>query len=135
MKLDEVIQAARATLQDGDPSLISGVPVLVLSLDSPRFLKVVPGSHTVALRGASIATPLVTKPFRVQSVQIQAGPRADGTTVNASPIYIGGKQVAVANGLELVAGSTISIGAVDLSMIYVIGTNALDILRLFYLVE
>jgi len=135
MKLNEVIQAARASLQDGDPTLISGVPVLIISLDSPRFLKVVPASHMVALRGASIPTPLTPKPLRVQSVEIQAGPRADGTTVNTSPIYLGGPQVAVANGLELVAGSSVSIGAIDLSMIYAIGITALDVLRLFYLVE
>lgn len=135
MKLTEIIEAARASLADGDPSLISGVPVLIISLDSPRFLKVVPASHMVALRAASIATPLTTKPLRVQSVDIQAGPLEDGTTPNTSPIYIGGPNVAVGNGRELVAGSSVSIGAVDLSQIYVVGITATDVIRLFYLVE
>lgn len=135
MKLKEIIEALRAALQDSDPNSISGVPVLVVSLDSPRFLKVVPASHMVGLRGASIATPLSTKPFLVQSVDIQAGPLADGTTPNTSPIYIGGVNVAVANGRELVAGAAVSIGAVDLSQIYFIGVTATDVLRLFYLAE
>ncbi len=135
MKLNEILEALRAALGDADVASISGVPVLVISLDSPRFLKLVPASSMVTLRGASTPTPLSRGPLRVQSVDIQAGPLADGTTVNTNPIYMGGPNVAVGNGRELVPGSSVSIGAVDLSEIYVIGITATDVIRLFYLVE
>ena len=135
MKLKEIIEAARAALGDADVASISGVPVLVISLDSPRFLKLVPASRMVGLRAANTPTPLSRGPLRVQSVDIQAGPLADGTTPNTSPIYIGGPNVAVNNGRELIAGSNVSIGAVDLSEIFVVGITATDVIRMFYLVE
>ena len=112
---------------------ISGIPSIVIPLDSPLLLDVEPHGHLVTLRAASTATPLATKPTKVLSVVVQAGPRADGTTANAAALYIGNKAVAVDNGYPLAAGANVSIGAVDLSRIYFFGTDGADVVRLLYL--
>jgi len=129
MTLDQFLDRVRARLVK---SLEPDSARIVLSVTDPELFTRKPVADLVTLRGANVATPLKTQSTRVSSLIVAAGPRADGTTANAAPLFIGQEGVTGLFGFPIQPGETLAMGPVDLASVFFVGTNAADVLRIFY---
>lgn len=118
----------------------TAAPAVIINLRDLLQLK--PHVRFVELGGANTPTPLSGEDSEiVWNPTVYAGPLADGSTANTSPLWLGGRELqrdgaapgTVTKGLPLAPGGERSFeGQVDLAELVVMSATSTDVARVLY---